>query len=77
MLADVGNGGKTLDRAERVRAVWYMLLAALEDVETQRRGICFIALLQRGKFATVGRWGMGDVEWMWQEKFSSGKYSGG
>lgn len=37
-----GNMNTKLDRKLRARAVWYILLAALEDLETQRRGFCFL-----------------------------------
>ncbi|CAN0243844.1 unnamed protein product [Ectocarpus fasciculatus] len=36
------NMDKTLERRLRLLSVWYVLLAALEDVETQRRGFCFV-----------------------------------
>lgn len=39
---NIGNMNKKIDKNERVVAVWYVLLAALEDVETQRRGFCFL-----------------------------------
>lgn len=37
-----GNMNTKIDKNERAVAVWYVLLAALEDVETQRRGFCFL-----------------------------------
>ena len=37
-----GKVNTKIDRKLRAVAVWYVLLAALEDVETQRRGFCFL-----------------------------------
>ena len=53
VLVNTGNSDKSLDRKLRVRAVWYVLLAALEDVETQRRGFCFVVTLKTAKIAQV------------------------
>ncbi|CAN0154830.1 unnamed protein product [Ascophyllum nodosum] len=48
-----GNVDKTIDRKLRVRAAWYVLLAALEDVETQRRGLCFVGLGNTARLSNV------------------------
>ena len=53
VLVNTGNADKSLDRKVRVRAVWYVLLAALEDVETQRRGFCFVVTLKTAKITQV------------------------
>lgn len=37
-----GSMNTKIDKKERAVAVWYVLLAALEDVETQKRGFCFL-----------------------------------
>lgn len=33
--------------------MWYILLAALEDVETQRRGFCFVVSLKTARISQV------------------------
>lgn len=53
VFLDVGNKDKSLCKHERIRAVWYVLLAALEDVETQRRGVCFVVSLKKAKLSRV------------------------
>lgn len=53
VLVNTGKADKTLDRKVRVRAVWYVLLAALEDVETQRRGFCFLVTLKTARITQV------------------------
>lgn len=53
MLIDVRNNDKSLDLRERVRAVWYVMLAALEDVETQRKGVCMLASLKTARITQV------------------------
>lgn len=53
VLVNTGNSDKSLDRKLRVRAVWYVLLAALEDVETQRRGFCFVVTLKTARITQV------------------------
>lgn len=52
---NTGQADKSLDRTRRVLAVWYVLLAALEEVETQRRGFCFIVTLKTAKITQVNR----------------------
>eukprot|EP00752_Nemacystus_decipiens_P008826 g7877.t1 len=42
VLMNPGNMNTKIDKKLRAVAVWYVLLAALEDVETQRRGFCFL-----------------------------------
>ncbi|CAM9709333.1 unnamed protein product [Pylaiella littoralis] len=42
-----------LDRKIRILAVWYVLLAGLEDVETPRRGFCFVAAINSFEFGQV------------------------
>lgn len=44
---------KKLDRKRRVLAVWYVLLAAVEDVETQRRGFCCLVNTKTVKLSQV------------------------
>lgn len=44
---------KKVDRKIRILAVWYVLLAGLENVETQRRGFCFVAATKTFKFGQV------------------------
>lgn len=53
ILVDAGNANRSLDDKTRVLAVWYVLLAALEDVETQRRGVCFLISLKTVKLSQV------------------------
>ncbi|CAM9113553.1 unnamed protein product [Ectocarpus sp. 6 AP-2014] len=53
VLVNTGQADKTLDRKMRVRAVWYVLLAALEDVETQRKGFCFVVTLKTARISQV------------------------
>ncbi|CAM9094834.1 unnamed protein product, partial [Hapterophycus canaliculatus] len=43
LMLNAGNFDKKVPRNIRVLAMWYVVLAALEDVETQRRGLCFVA----------------------------------
>ena len=50
-----GNMNKKLDRKLRALAVWYVMLAALEDVETQRRGFCFVVNPKTLKIGQVRR----------------------
>eukprot|EP00752_Nemacystus_decipiens_P009047 g8078.t1 len=40
ILTTPAKMNKKLDRKQRVLAVWYVLLAAVQDVETQKRGFC-------------------------------------
>lgn len=58
MLVVPGNMNTKVDRKKRVLAVWYVLLAALEDVETQRRGFCFVGFNKTFKYRQVkfNRW---------------------
>lgn len=56
VLVDTGQADKSLDRTLRVLAVWYVLLAALEDVETQRKGFCFIVNLKASRISQVCSW---------------------
>ncbi|CAN0071101.1 unnamed protein product, partial [Ectocarpus fasciculatus] len=51
VLVNTGQADKSLDRKVRVRAVWYVLLAALEDVETQRKGFCFVVTLKTARIS--------------------------
>lgn len=53
VVVNTGQADKSLDRTVRVLAVWYILLAALEDVETQRRGFCFIVNLKTSRISQV------------------------
>lgn len=53
VLVDPGNKDKSLSKAERVRAFWYVMLVALEDEETQRRGVCILVSLKRAKLSLV------------------------
>lgn len=48
-----GNINTKIDKKLRALAVWYVLLAALEDVETQRRGFCFIVNPKAVKLSQV------------------------
>ena len=48
-----GNVNTKLDRKQRVLAMWYVLLAALENVETQRRGFCFVGSNKTFKYRQV------------------------
>lgn len=48
-----GNEDNKLDRKIRILAVWYVLLAGLEDVETPRRGFCFVAAINSFEFGQV------------------------
>ena len=50
---NAANATRSLDDKLRVLAVWYVLLAALEDVETQRRGVCFLTSLKTVKLSQV------------------------
>ncbi|CAM9142231.1 unnamed protein product [Scytosiphon promiscuus] len=42
LMLNAGNFDKKVPRKSRVLAMWYIVLTALEDVETQRRGVCFV-----------------------------------
>lgn len=53
VVVNTGQANKSLDRKLRVRAVWYILLAALEDVETQRKGFCFVVSLKTARISQV------------------------
>ncbi|CAM9758928.1 unnamed protein product [Choristocarpus tenellus] len=53
VFVDVGARDQRYDVKENVRAVWYVMLAALEDVETQRRGVCIISSMKTVKPAQV------------------------
>lgn len=53
VLVTPGNMDKSVDRKIRVLGVWYVLLAGLEDVETQRRGFCFVVATNTFKFGQV------------------------
>ncbi|CAM9709265.1 unnamed protein product [Pylaiella littoralis] len=53
VVVNTGKADKSLDRKVRVLAIWYILLAALEDVETQRRGFCFVVNLKESKISQV------------------------
>ncbi|CAM9142154.1 unnamed protein product [Scytosiphon promiscuus] len=53
VVVNTGQANKSLDRKLRVRAVWYILLAALEDVETQRRGFCFVVSLKTARISQL------------------------
>lgn len=48
-----GNMNTKLGRKLRAMAVWYVLLAGLEDVETQRRGFCFVVNPKTVKISQV------------------------
>lgn len=52
-MVNTGNADKSVDKKKRVLAVWYVLLAALEDVETQRKGLCFVITLKTAKLKQV------------------------
>lgn len=53
VFVNPGNTDMSLDRKQRVRAMWYVILAGLEDVETQRRGCCFVVSQKTSKFSQV------------------------
>eukprot|EP00752_Nemacystus_decipiens_P008831 g7882.t1 len=53
VVVNTGQADKSLDRTVRVLAVWYVLLAALEDVETQRKGFCFVVNLKTSRISQV------------------------
>lgn len=53
MFVNAANVDKKVDRVSRIRAVWYVMLAALEDVETQRRGICLVVTFKNAKLSQV------------------------
>ena len=53
VLVNAANATRSLDDKLRVLAVWYVLLAALDDVETQRRGVCFLTSLKTVKLSQV------------------------
>lgn len=52
-LTNPTNMNKKLDRKRRVLAMWYVLLAAVEDVETQRRGFCCLVNTKTVKISQV------------------------
>lgn len=53
MFVNAANVDKKVDRVSRIRAVWYVMLAALEDVETQRRGVCLVVTFRNAKLSQV------------------------
>lgn len=51
---DTAKSDVSVDRAQRIKAVWYVMLSALEDVETQRRGFCFVVNFKNAQLSQVG-----------------------
>ncbi|CAM9142469.1 unnamed protein product [Scytosiphon promiscuus] len=42
IMMHAGRADKKVPSKLRILAIWYVVLAALEDVESQRRGLCFL-----------------------------------
>lgn len=53
IFIDTSKSDTSVDRTERVIALWYVMLTALQDVETQRRGVCFIVSFKNAKLSQV------------------------
>lgn len=59
VFIDCANADLSVDRIERIKAMWYVMLTAVQDIETQRRGFCFIVTFKNAKLSQAREMSIG------------------